>query len=297
MKSAIFSLLPVKERSTIASVRIGRWLSDLLDIPLYDSDRILEERSLDRLFIINGSTLYCKYLEALSQSVTSASEVYWVQNDYTLPPPKSHSDAQSPFRKAFADRKLVPHYWTTCEQNASLTIKSRYVNWNVLGFNQTAHKAALTTVKGLYYGAYRDGREGAFEAIYAAFAGLPLSISSTSLKFPENLLIPPFRDDLYGSLSEFGVGIYAQDKKSIEGKTSPATRFYEMLSVGLPMTFLPDCVKTLSEYGYDVSPYVMTKDKIGELIFNRKNIAEAQQKWVKDFEGNLATFVKGIYYE
>src|SRR6266850_5946521 len=116
MKSAIFSLLPVKERSTIASVRIGRWLSDLLNIPLHDDDDILKEGSLDKLFIINGSTLYCKYLEALSQSVTSASEVYWVQNDYTLPPPKSHSDAQSPFRKAFADRELVPHYWTTCEQ-------------------------------------------------------------------------------------------------------------------------------------------------------------------------------------
>jgi hypothetical protein len=297
MKSAIFSLLPVKERSTIASVRIGRWLSNLLDIPIYDNDKILQEGSLDRLFIINGSTLYCHCLESLSQSIASASEVYWIQNDYTLPAPKAHSDAQSPFRKVFADRHLIPHHWTTCEQNANLTIKSRYVNWNSLGHSTTAPRAALVTARALYYGAYREGREEAFEAIYAAFAGLPLAISSTSLKFPPHLLIPPFRDNFYESLAEFGMGIYAQDKKSIAGKTSPATRFYEMLSVGLPMTFHPDCVKTLAHYGYNVSPYIMTKDTVGELIFNRKRIAETQQKWVQNFEGNLATFVKGIYNE
>jgi len=297
MRSAIFSLIPSAKRggSTVASSWIAIWLRDLLEIPLYEDDKILEEGSLDCLFIVNGSTLYCKHLPAIGQAVRDAKRVIWVQNDYTLPPPLPESDAISPFRRAFADRKLVPDYWTTCENNVHKTPGSRWVNWNVLGYKVGLTRAPLGHRHGLYYGAHRDGRVSAFEAIYAAFAGKPLHISSTSAQFPDALRIAPFRADFYGSIRKYGVGIYCQDEKSIEGRTSPATRFYEMLSVGLPMVFLPDCVGTLAHYGYDVSEYVLTPDTCFDLIEKRREIADEQQAWVKDFEGELATQVRYLY--
>ena len=298
MRSAIFSLLPVRRGSTIASIRIGCWLSNLLSVPIFDDDKILEGGDLDNLFIINGSTLYCKYLTEIAAAVERAANIFWIQNDYTLPPPAAESEAISPFRRAFAKRNLIPHYWTTCEKNARKTAKSAYVNWNVLGFAKNARRASLVSARTLYYGAYREGRKDAFEAVYRAFEGLPLAISSTSKKFsdrPDCLLISPFRDNLHLALSVYGMGIYIQDKKSIAGYTSPATRFYEMLSVGLPMVFTPDCVQTLDGYGYNVSSYVVTPKTARELVENRVKIANEQSAWEEDFESKLADQVKELY--
>jgi hypothetical protein len=292
MRSAIFSLLPVRRGSTIASIRIGRWLSIQLGIPLHDDDSILSEGELDNLFIINGSTLYCKHLPAIAEAVRTAKNVIWVQNDYTLPPPKAQSDAQSPFRKAFADRKLVPHYWTTCEQNAAATPKSAWVNWNCLAYNPSAPRATLLSDVTIYYGAYREGRSHSFDAMIKMSKDLNLFISSTSDKFPEKLRTPPFRGDLYDSLAQFGMGVYAQDKKSINGRHSPATRFYEMLSVGLPIAFMTDCVETLRHYGYDVAPYVLKE----EAVKQRHEWAQAQQQWINPrWEADLSVKVKELY--
>jgi hypothetical protein len=295
LKSAIFSLLPVKRGSTIASVRIGRWLSDLLGIPLCDDASILEEGKLDNLFIVNGSTLYCHYLPEVAKAVGLAKNVIWVQNDYTLPPPKDVSDAQSPFRRAFADRGLVPHYWTTCSENANKTDKSAWVNWNVLGYKKNVRQAYLHREKAIYYGAYRENRSTAFAVMNRAFEGM-LDISSTSKKFHESVLVPPFREDFYDCLCEYGLGIYAQDAKSAMKKHCPATRFYEMLSVGLPMVFMQDCVETLKIYGYEVAPYVVHSPIDANVMMAKRDfIGLEQSRWREDFESNLIYQIRNLY--
>jgi hypothetical protein len=295
MRSAIFSLLPVRRGSTIASVRIGLWLSELLDLPLYDDDSILTEGPWDHLFIINGSTLYCKCLPAIADAVCAAGDVYWVQNDYTLPPPAPVSNAESPFRRAFRDRALIPHYWTTCQSNAARTAKSTYLNWNCLGYAHAAPRAVLRSPVGVYYGAYRDNRARAFEAMYDMFLPQQLRISSTSKKFRPEYVIPPFRDDIYGCLANYGWGIYAQDVKSAAGGHSPATRFYEMLSVGLPIFFMPGCVPTMASYGYNVSEYVLTPVTADRLIEDRRMVSQEQRDWVKPFPIHLAASVREAY--
>lgn len=285
----------MKGGSTIASVRIGRWLSDLLGIPLYDDNTIENEQDLQNLFIVNGSTLYCHYLPDIARAVTRAKNVIWVQNDYTLPPPKDVSDAQSPFRRAFADRGLVPHYWSTCDENSNKTDKSAWVNWNVLGFKENLFPAGLHSDRAIYYGAYRENRSTAFEVMQRAFP-VSLDISSTSKKFPESIRIQPFRTDLHDSLSGYGLGIYAQDAKSAFKRHCPASRFYEMLSVGLPMVFMPDCAATLRVYGYEVSPYVVQTPEDGAQMMSRRNyIAAEQARWVDDFELNLKEQVLRLY--
>lgn len=292
---AVFSLLPIRPGSTIASVRIAEWLSKELDIHLYDHAGIAEAGPIRNLFIVNGSTLYCKCLPEIAKAVEQADKVIWVQNDYTLPPPKDVSDAQSPFRRAFADRRLVPHYWTTCQENSKLTEGSRWINWNVLGYKEDAEQAGLESRDVIYYGAYRGSRSQQFQAMLSSFHE-GLSISSTSDKFPSSVRVQPFRDGVLKNLARYGLGVYLQDAKSTDKLHSPATRFYEMLSVGLPMVFHPDCVSTLAKYDIDVRPYIFTSSTNAmNLINNRKQIQMMQREWQRPFEANLKRVVREAY--
>lgn len=286
----------MRSGSTIASVRIGSWLSILLGIPLHDDDKILAEGPLDNLFIINGSTLYCHHLESIAEAVRKAKNVIWIQNDYTLPPPKSESAAQSPFRLAFAERGLVPHFWSTCSENSNRTERSAWVNWNVLGYKKDIQPAKFEWNDFLYYGAYRENRKDSFQWIYESLVDEKLVISSTSAKFPDKYRVPPFRSNFYEDIKVHGMGIYAQDRKSWGWNHSPATRFYEMLSVGLPMCFTPDCVETLSRYKLDVSPYVLSIHTARELMNRRTQIAQSQREaWTRDYESGLAIQVTELY--
>ena len=120
---------------------------------------------------------------------------------------------------------------------------------------------------------------------------LNLKISSTSSKFPADLRIDPFRENLYTSLCDYGLGVYAQDRKSVTGGHSPATRFYEMLSVGLPIAFLPDCVETFKNYGYDVEPYLLTPDA----LHHRHQWAAQQRAWRADFPAQVRASVNAAW--
>jgi hypothetical protein len=270
-------------------------------MPLLDNASILDHGDLDNLFIINGSTLYCKYLPEIAQAVSTAQNVIWVQNDYTLPPPAAVSDAQSPFRLAFAKRKLVPHYWTTVLRNSAKTTLSRHINWNVLGFEPTAPRALLAHAAVLYYGAWRPHREAQVRALcgLAHTLGCAVAVSSTSKQFstvPGALLRPPFRTEFYKEIGEYGLGLYMQDKRAATEDLCPATRFYEMLSVGLPMAFSPQCVNAMKWHGYDVREYVLTKPSdLERLITIRHDVAAEQSLWVGDFHSTLEANVKEAY--
>lgn len=287
----------MRPTSTVASVRIAKWLSNTLNIPLYDDAKILREDTLDNLFIVNGSTAFCKYLAELSIYIPTTRNVVWVQNDYTLPPPKSHSMALSPFRRAFADRHLVPHYWTTCRENSTLTDNSAWVNWNVLGYDTTAPKSTHAGTDYFYYGAYRQRR--AKEFAYIATAAGSVTVSSTSKDFDNYYgfnRVEPIRAFLHRELGTHGVGIYCQDDPSAGAEHCPATRFYEMLSAGLPMVFTPGCVDTLARYGYEVGAYVLTPERRLHFLENRDTIATQQwMDWSSDFLTPLTQQVKFLY--
>jgi hypothetical protein len=87
-----------------------------------------------------------------------------------------------------------------------------------------------------------------------------------------------------------------QDKKSGQDYHSPANRFYEMLSVGLPMAFSKDCVKPFKTYGIDVAPYIVESEGEAQMfLLNRFGIAQEQAFWVRDFRSELTTAVKEAY--
>jgi hypothetical protein len=171
----------------------------------------------------------------------------------------------------------------------------------VLGFEPTAPRALLAHAGALYYGAWRPHREAQVRALcgLAHTLGRAVAVSSTSKQFstvPGAQLRPPFRTEFYKEIGEYGLGLYMQDKRAATEDLCPATRFYEMLSVGLPMAFSPQCISAMRWHGYDVSEYVLTKPSdLDRLIAIRHDVADEQRLWVSDFLSTLNSKVKEAY--
>lgn len=275
MKAAIFSFVTISESSIVASVKLARFIRDQLKLPLLSKgDRIPTD--LDVLIIINGAYAFAgsECLEALGASIVSATKIVWVQQDYTIVPPKDESGAESPFRKAFRirhEKGMAPvDYWTTCEsfskprKTSSGHIcgqGSRYVNWNLLAYNESplipvsdrVHRDEL-----LYYGSFRKDRVKYFDRYFRS-PSVHVAISAPNKKF-----------EIYGAknirhidkidmsdLSRYRLGLYLEDTKSHDSNHSPANRFYEMLGAGLGMVFQPEAARQLSKAGFDVDDYIV----------------------------------------
>ena len=294
MKTKIFSFVKCPETSMIASVRIARFVSDTLGIDIVTDETIADE-ALDTLIVVNGAYAFCKFLEPLGQAIFSAKRVVWVQNDYTIIPPKPDAKAQSPFRKAFVDRrekgKMDTEYWTTCEDWAKLP-GSRYVNWNCLTFREDTHQAKKRGTDLMYYGSFRDGSGKSSRKVYFdryfASPRVPVTVSSPDKKFAETYKsesvthVGKIEGSLHEELARHGAGLYIEDRMSHERYHSPANRFYEMLSAGLPMIFQPECGTMLRRAGYNPEPYAASNSMAVERVMSvalKKWGAEQRDAW------------------
>lgn len=274
MNAKIFSFVRLYDTSMVASVRIARFMAEELDLPIVTGEEIADE-PLDVLVIMNGAYAFSKALEPLGKAIREAKKVVWVQNDYTIIPPKHESDAESPFRKAFVFRKEqgyeLTRYWTTCEDWMKLTPGSSYVNWNCLTFDADAADEAKVKKRRknatddlFYYGSYRaaSGKSSRVKYFdrYFTKPKVKITVSSPAKQFaeryPDVLTIGKMEgDNFYDDVGSHGAGLYIEDRMSHERFHSPANRFYEMLSAGLPMIFQPECGTMLRRAGYDPSPY------------------------------------------
>jgi hypothetical protein len=116
-KNVIFSFVPVSDNSMVASVRIAKYLKKALKMDAVWGKEIGDMTKLDTLVIVNGAYGFSKVLEPLSRAILGAKQIIWAQNDYTIVPPTTDGDAQSPFRKAFVTRKqngqTPTRFWST----------------------------------------------------------------------------------------------------------------------------------------------------------------------------------------
>lgn len=191
---------------------------------------------------------FCDWLEELAELVANADRVIWVQQDYTLKPPAPESNAQSPFRKAFAERKLRPAYWTTILHNV-LHKDDKYINWNQLTWDPQPFRPLPEDVALMYYGAFRENRLEAFKR-WLAGAPYHVQVSTTTLrgkKFkaldPTIEILPPFTG--IANMPMARASIYIDDDKSQKQFHSPANRFYEVVSAGIPLFFDPRSIPML----------------------------------------------------
>lgn len=291
MKTALFSFIPVSDNSMVASTRIASFVGNELQMECIWDDKIADHTNLDLLFIVNGAYGFCKVLEPLSMAILGAKRIVWVQNDYTIVPPINNGQATSPFRKAFVTRKKLGRshleFWTTCEKESKATPLSTYINWNCLSMRAKPLTAAMTTNDVAYYGSYRKGREAAFQRFFKE-PQCRMTISSPSKKFGELYAKPTIQhvgvvDDLFKWLSERGLGLYLEDRKSHNEFHSPPNRFYEMLSAGLPMAFEEQAGMTLRKAGYNPANYLVSSPlTLARMLDNRTKIKKEQyEAWYK----------------
>lgn len=298
----VFSFVACPESSMIASTRLARFVREQLsktsgnasyETPLV-WDASIGEQKPDVLVIVNGAYAYCKHLAELSRAILAARRIVWIQNDYTIIPPKHDGDAASPFRRAFVQREEEGRprmdFWTTCEKWASATKASALINWNALAYSDTPVDRSDVHPNLLYYGSFREGSGKSTRVPYFdRYFAKPLwdtVISSPSKKFdkyvgPKLSVIRPFEGSLLSGIASYGAGLYLEDRKSHEEYHSPPNRFYEMLSAGLPMLFQPECGGTLRRGGYDPQQFeVKNPLEISRRMEKREEIgAEQRKRW------------------
>jgi hypothetical protein len=164
-----------------------------------------------------------------------------------------------------------PHleYWTTCAKESKMTEYSSYVNWNCLSMHEKPVKKAYASHNNLvYYGSFRTGRKEHFDTFFKE-PKCPIIISCPNRKFEKEYPSPLIKhvgaetDNLVQWLSQHGLGLYLEDKKSHKEFHSPPNRFYEMLSAGLPMIFQQESGPTLRQAGYnDIEQYTITNSNL-----------------------------------
>ncbi len=299
-KVCVFSFARIYPGSMVASQRIARMVAEKLGVEITTDLNIDKQKSkLDLLVIINGAYGFCRCLPALGDLVRDARRVVWVQNDYTIIPPKSESGAESPFRLAFRQRRDagLPHidYWTTCADESKATKLSHYVNWNALTFDATQtdeivrkRRRKVSDDDLFYYGSYREFRLRYFDRYFAgASAENLVTISSPfvkgvnrfSKKYPGACHVDKMEGTLSEELGSHGLGLYIEDKKSHSLFHSPANRFYEMLSAGLPMVFQSECGSMMRRAGYDPTPYQADNwMTIKRFMRDREGVLERQRE-------------------
>ncbi len=305
MKAKIFSFIRISDQSIVASVRVAKFIASTLNLPLCWDESIADER-LDILLIIGGAYAFAKgdTLERLGKAIETAGTVIWVSQDYTVIPPKDISGAESPFRIAFRNRyeftrQASVSFWTTVEPLSKPGVApsghlcgeySTYINWNVLtmdesppSFRPWAERTSGNCL--LYYGSWRSG-SGTKDRVkyfnrYFTKPSVPTVFSCPTNKPVEHFPLLMHETKLYDLqdyLSNHGLGLYLEDGMSHKEFHSPANRFYEMLSAGLPMVFQPEAQRMMEKAGYDISSYMMFTAEDGPALMERKQEILNQQR-------------------
>lgn len=299
--------------STVASARVARFIVETLgrDSPFTlvdDRDGahcVAKAHTIDTLFIVNGPMAFCDFLPQLSLLVRMASRVVFVQQDYTIMPPKPESKAESPFRKVFADLQLRPIFWTTVRKNVQ-TSKDQYINWNQLTYDPQEFKPMPADQHLLYYGAYREKREPLFKK-YLANAPYDVHVSTTNLRgkkfkaLDENILIiPPFSH--IANIPMASASIYIEDPLSSKEFHSPANRFYEMLSAGIPLFFEASTLGMLAQASIFPRDSWVTYNSLD--LYKRMEILdldtmrrEQRELWDADYVDNLEMNVLNAWHD
>lgn len=331
----IVHMTPCKPNSTIASARVARFMLETLNkgadhptdhFTLVDTLQtaemaVLLNGSVDTLFIVNGPMAFCDFLPALADLVRRSKKVVFVQQDYTIMPPSATGSAETPFRKVFRDLGLRPIFWTTVQKNVQ-TGWDRYINWNQLTYDPQPLKPLVGPSPAasdpedeprfhqepvlMYYGAYREKREPMFIK-YFHNAPYIVSVSTTALrgkKFkmidPDIQIVEPFTG--LGNMPKCSASLYIEDPKSSKEFHSPANRFYELLSAGIPIFFEESTLKMLGQASIVPDPDWVVKrpqelySKLNSLDLDAMR-QQQRDKWHADYVGQLRQRVQDLWAE
>jgi hypothetical protein len=208
-----------------------------------------------------------------------AERFVFVQNDYALRPPIAFRDA---YKKD--NRPWKPIYWSTIPNKILQFDQGSYVNWNMIGYRYSVDKS-FTKFPGLfYYGDLRQRRSQSLLDYFGDQVPYTTTISAPEVSHDDFRrllgnkvsLIPPL-NSLYRELSQWTTTIYIEDEYSHGRDTSPATRFYECLSVGVAQLVDINAAGTLLRH-FNVTPYIVSDmGQVKNRLKDWLDIAVAQQ--------------------
>ncbi len=307
MRVAVWTFTKPRPTTITPSDKVANILAELIGAPIVwneDWAPKFSAKKTDVLFMVNGSFSFCQHLPAVAPALINAKRAIWVQNDYNVVPPKSSSIGETPFRAAFRKRKEAGkpevEFWTTCDDYITRK-RDRYINWNALAYSPIKPKKYKPNGKAVYYGYFRDFRQASFDK-YFKKGGELIDVYSPSKDFAKfypalNVIPPVMRTDKtitweqwLRTMRGYSAGLYLEDSKSTANYHSPATRFYEMLSAGVPIAFDEQCVGTFEKYsersGYDidVKPFtVRGRKSLRAFMENSRQALKAQNEWHHDY--------------
>lgn len=283
MKGIIIN--PNSFNSVIASTNIAKFLSNKMKIPMYGKHNFKEIKkniTFEWVLLMNsgfGCVTDKEFGEWIADTVKKSAKPVFICNDYKLLYPCGYT--------RFIDPKKYT-YWTTIpEYDGRLCKELIYVNWNKLTY-QPSPVIPPKYTKVIYWGAYRKSRISKFEK-FLNHKLVTISTSSRAKKgfiesCPNATLIPNF-EHLYQSIKKYWYTIYLED--DTKKYCSPANRFYEAISAGVPMFFQPESVNTFKKAGYDVSKYVIhdTNEFSKKILLNgfRYQMQIEQLAWRRDY--------------
>lgn len=304
----VLHLIKCPETSTVASTRIARWLSKLLDIPLVDRENMVN--SYRNVLFVNSGSAFCDFLSEVAEIIEQCKRMVWIQNDYTIYPPTQVRKVMNQRDDLIVERwstipKLPNHYaklkiWTRLPLQAT-----EYINWNKLTYKLLKRKQP--TEEGLfYYGAYRQDREELFKTYFGLPTLYDIIISASKKaekKFEDLNLIIDFigpMKNLVEDMQQFQATIYLEDFKSNSIYCSPANRFYECLSAGVPILFDKSCVNTMACDGFNVIPYIVNcQSDVAYFLRNQNRLDEISDlqsnEWCCDYVKELTDSVLKAY--
>lgn len=295
-KTTLFTFAKPSENATMFSHRIARFVSEETGLPIHWNDDVRTQRP-DVLVLFAGGVAFCSHLASIAEVIERAPRIVWVCNDHMTRVPTPDGKGQSPFRRAFALRKKrgLPHvdYWSTVREHAESTPGGQLVCWNKLAYDPIDQPPELRSAALIYYGSYRRDRLAVLDELFSR-PRVRTVISNASGRFEERYPlcehVGSLERPLSRSLQAYGSGLYVEDADVTHGKwrVPPACRFYEMLGAGLPIVVHSDGVVTLSDAGYDVTQYTCrTPSGVAELVRRRREIAEAQRTWRRDYRAEV----------
>lgn len=293
--TCVISFSEVTPTSTIASHKIASFLADHLQVPLFDNEKTIHiAKRYERWLVVNLPFSFCKFQAKYIQIIKSMPhlEIVWVQNDYTIP------------IRTYKMYLTNPSHQVSTWSNMPYYVKSKrdaYINWNMLTYKPTPPR--IHEKKGIvYWGAFRKDRIDSFEQFFQE-GTYDLHISTASKKSAKKFfylssgkgrkknsihLYPPFKD-VINNIKNFQATLYMEDQWSTRNYNSPANRFYEALSAGVPILFERKSQATFEQAGYDVSPYVVhSHAEVEYALENTYDIQQTQrQQWHEDYIDQL----------
>lgn len=162
------------------------------------------------------------------------------------------------------------------------------VNLNTLIFNPATPKQDdsffdMEKNGAIYYGAYRAGREKYFRKYFDSRLTVSTSLKNRQ-KFSAISMQPRYIEKMIWkepyTLSRFSASLYIEDEKTHVHYNHLANRFYEAISLGVPLLFDESCRGTVEQSGYEV-PNQYFIDSADELHKKAKSGLTYLQRWVE----------------